>query len=148
MKEIKLLKRRNSIGGDVFKIVFLGYINLKRKSSICNYKKRLKMVIVNFDYGKKKFKIRADECRGFISKARGLIFQKNPKALMFIFTSKTQQSIHSFFCKPFVAIWFYKGKVVDKQHVDPWRFSVKPKKKFDRLLEIPEGCKGYRSLSR
>ena len=100
MKEIKLLKRRNSIGGDVFKIVFLGYINLKRKSSICNYKKRLKMVIVNFDYGKKKFKIRADECRGFISKARGLIFQKNPKALMFIFTSKTQQSIHSFFCKP------------------------------------------------
>jgi len=106
------------------------------------------MVVVNFQYKKKKFSIKADECKGFISKAWGLIFQKTPKPLLFVFSSKTQQSIHSFFCKPFVAIWFYKGKIVDKQHVQPWRFSVKPKRKFDRLLEIPEGCVGYRSLSR
>ena len=106
------------------------------------------MVIVNFEYKKKNFKVNALECKGFLSKAKGLIFQKEPRALYFVFTSKTQQAIHSFFCKPFVAVWLYKGDIVGKEHVMPWRFSVKPKKKFDRLLEIPEGCSGYRALSK
>ena len=122
-------------------------MSLKRKHSFLFYKKWLHMVVVRFKYKQKRFAVEALECAGFFSKARGLIFQKTPHPLYFIFTSKTQQSIHSFFCKTFIAVWFYQGGVVEKQHVIPWRFSVKPKKKFDRLLEIPEGSVGYRALS-
>ncbi len=81
--------------------------------------------------------IEAEICDSFFSKARGLMFRKNPKPLLFIFKNATRQPIHSFFCKPFKAIWLKDGKPVDKKIIRPFSLFVKPSSSFTELLEIP-----------
>jgi uncharacterized membrane protein (UPF0127 family) len=79
-------------------------------------------------------------CDSFFSQARGLMFRpKNFRTpLLFIFKKACRDSIHSCFVDgEFLAIWFLDGKIVDKQIVKPWKFSVTPKDKFNLLLEIP-----------
>jgi len=78
-------------------------------------------------------------CDNFFSKVRGLMFRgKNFKTpLVFVFKKSGIYQIHSFFCRKFIAVWFLKGKVVDKRIVEPWKYSVSPSGKFDTLLEIP-----------
>ena len=71
-----------------------------------------------------------------IGKFTGLMFRKNSQALMFKF-SRGRQAIHSLFCYPFIAIWTLEGKVVEYQIVSPWKLSIRPKKDFDTLLEVP-----------
>jgi uncharacterized membrane protein (UPF0127 family) len=80
--------------------------------------------------------IEAEECRTIWQKTKGLMFRKNSKPLVFKFNKSTRQSIHSFFCKPFLAIWLNNGKVVDKKIVKPFRAFIKPKKRFDMLVEV------------
>jgi uncharacterized membrane protein (UPF0127 family) len=77
------------------------------------------------------------ECRSILSQARGLIFKEKSKPLFFIFKNKKRRAIHSFFCIPFIAIWFDEGKIVDVKLINSWKFSIKPKYRFDKLLEIP-----------
>lgn len=81
--------------------------------------------------------IEVEVCNTILSKARGLMFRKNPQPLLFIFNHPTRTSIHSFFCKPFKAIWLLNHKIVDEKIVDRWRFSIRSKGKFDELVEIP-----------
>ena len=91
----------------------------------------------SFNYKKKNFNIDVIECRSISSRFSGLMFRKKSKPLLFIYKKPVQESIHSFFCKPFIAVWFYKDKIIDVKIVDPWKINIKPKDKFDKLLEIP-----------
>jgi uncharacterized membrane protein (UPF0127 family) len=73
---------------------------------------------------------------------RGLMFRRREKAealLLFDFKNPKRWKIHSMFVFfPFVAIWLNeKGKIVGKEVVKPWTFSVKLSEKFTRLVEIP-----------
>ena len=94
---------------------------------------------VFFSYRGKKIELEAEECNSLWKKFRGLMFRhKNIPALVFIFKKPTKTSIHSLFCKEFVAIWIDdKNKVVEIKKVEPWELSIKPKKEFIKLIEIP-----------
>jgi uncharacterized membrane protein (UPF0127 family) len=81
--------------------------------------------------------IKVRECKNVFSKARGLMFKKNPKPLLFTFDKPTRQSIHSFFCDPFIAIWFNESGIIEEKIVRPFSLFVKPKKPFTFLVEIP-----------
>ena len=81
--------------------------------------------------------IDAVECKTTFSKFRGLMFRKNPKALLFVFKKPTRQSIHSLFCKPFLAVWFIDGKITEKRIVKPFSLKIQPKNSYTELLEIP-----------
>lgn len=88
-----------------------------------------------------KFKIKnkiieVEEMKGF-GMARGLMFKRKSKPLLFRFKSPTRRAIHSFFCKPFRAIWMKDGKIVEEREVKPFTFSVRPKKAYTELIEIP-----------
>lgn len=78
-------------------------------------------------------------CKGFFSKMRGLMFRpRNFKTpLVFVFDKPERFSIHSFFCRKFLAIWMLKGKVVDVKIIRPWKANILPKKPFDTLIETP-----------
>ena len=93
----------------------------------------------------KKIKIRgkvyeAEVCDSIFSKFRGLMFRKSSKALLFKFKKPTRQPIHSFFCKPFRAIWLLNGRIIDDKIVKPFRIFVKPKSNFTEIVEIPLGA--------
>ncbi len=79
----------------------------------------------------------AELCDTVWKKARGLMFRKNLRPLFFVFKKPTLQPIHSFFCKPFRAIWMNDGKIVDEKIVKPFKISIKPRKEFTHLVEIP-----------
>tara|TARA_Y100000034_G_C6787587_1_gene352400 strand:+ start:562 stop:879 length:318 start_codon:yes stop_codon:yes gene_type:complete len=82
--------------------------------------------------------IEVDVCDNVFSQARGLMFKNKSKPLFFIFKNKKKRAIHSFFCKPFIAIWFDDNKIVDVKVIRNWKFSIKPTEEFNKLLEIPE----------
>jgi uncharacterized membrane protein (UPF0127 family) len=71
------------------------------------------------------------------------MFKKKSKPLLFIFKKPVREPIHSFFCIPFVGIWLNDGKIINIKYVKPWKIHIKPKEKFDRLLEIPLGNKEF-----
>jgi len=104
------------------------------------------MVNFSFNYKGKKFNIDIKECRSIFSKTHGLMFRRKSKPLLFIFNNSTSESIHSFFCVPFIAIWFDGKKIIDIKYVKPWKFYVKPSKKFDKLLEIPINGKNFNQI--
>ena len=86
------------------------------------------MVMFNFKLKGKNFSIDVSECKSFLQKGTGLMFRKKSKPLLFIFNKEVNEGIHSFFCVPFVCIWFCKGKIVEAQYVKPWRIFIRPKK--------------------
>jgi len=96
-----------------------------------------------FNYKGKEAKIEVEECKTIFEKARGLMFRKNSKPLLFYFKKPKRYRIHSFFCKPFIAIWFNNDKIIDIRLVEPWVFFIRPKHKFDKLLEIPSNTKEF-----
>lgn len=68
---------------------------------------------------------------------RGLMFRsEDTGALLFEF-SKGRHAIHSFFCKPFLAVWLNEGKIVDYKLISSRKASIKPSSDFDKLIEIP-----------
>ena len=90
---------------------------------------------------KKKILINNVEKVSEFGKVRGLMFGRKEKAraLLFVFDKPTKMAIHSF-CVffPFVAIWLDgKNKIIKKELVKPFRLFVKPKKPFNKLLEVP-----------
>jgi len=77
-------------------------------------------------------------CDTFFSQLKGLMFLKNAPVLVFNFKRKSRRAIHSCFVKkPFLALWLDDNLVVDKKIIKTWKFSVKPKEKFNKLIEIP-----------
>ena len=94
---------------------------------------------ISFKFKNKKISFEVKECRGF-HKFIGLMFSHREKAsaLLFDFGKPTTIPIHSLFCHEFIGIWIDSyGKIVDIKKVKPWKLSVRPKKPFRKLIEIP-----------
>ncbi|MFA7707693.1 MAG: hypothetical protein WCX73_01975 [Candidatus Pacearchaeota archaeon] len=96
-----------------------------------------------FVYKKRKFSLDVDKCESILSQARGLMFRKKSKPLLFIFKDKKKRAIHSFFCRPFVAIWFDGDKIIGIKTIKKSKFYIVPDGKFDKLLEISENNPQY-----
>lgn len=96
------------------------------------------MVLNTFTYynNGKKTKISVELCDTIWKKFRGLMFRKNSPPLLFLFDKNQNITIHSFFCKPFRAVWLDdKKRVVKIKDIKDWKpyFSC-----YGRyLLEIP-----------
>jgi len=81
---------------------------------------------------------------------RGLTFKsKDTENLLFEFEKSTKLSIHSYFVFfDFLAIWLdEKNKVVDFRVICPFMFKVKPKKSFQKLIEIPLNNKNKKIIN-
>src|SRR3989344_7403007 len=77
---------------------------------------------------------------GAFGKISGLMFRtKETENLIFDFNKTGFWSIHSFFVFfSFLAIWTDEnGKVLEARVVNPFTFSIKPKKPFKKLIEVP-----------
>ncbi|MFH1358781.1 MAG: hypothetical protein ABIH37_02755 [archaeon] len=105
------------------------------------------VVKFKFKYKEEEVELEVKECKSFFSQAMGLMFRNRSKPLLFVFKNKKIRNIHSFFCKPFYAIWFDEDKIIDDKFVDSWIFSIGPDKRFNKLLEVPRGCKEFNFLS-
>ena len=89
--------------------------------------------------GKKRIALNVRKAGAF-SKGIGLMFKgRESDNLLFEFKRDVGISIHSFFVFfPFLALWLdSENKVLDSRIVKPFCFSVKPKKPFRKLVEIP-----------
>ncbi|VVB78426.1 Uncharacterised protein [uncultured archaeon] len=104
------------------------------------------MVKFSFNYLGKSFNIEAKECRSFLSQGTGLMFRKKSKPLLFLFNKKNRNSIHSFFCSDFIIVWFDGNTLIDIKYVKPWKINIKPIKRFDKFLEIPETDINFKKL--
>ncbi len=102
------------------------------------------MVKFNFNYKGKRISLDVKECKSVFSKISGLMFRKKSPCLLFYFGKLRRWRIHSFFCKPFYAIWFNGNKIVDEKFVRPWIFWIQPKKKFDKLLEVSSSNENFK----
>ena len=78
----------------------------------------------NFNYKKKKIELEVKILKNVFSQALGLMFKKNSPVLLFYFSRFTRQPIHSFFCVPFVAVWFSENKIVDVKIIKKWRMNI------------------------
>lgn len=96
-----------------------------------------------FKYKGKDFELNVRKCETVFSKAQGLMFKNNSKPLLFVFKKLGMMSIHSFFCLPFIAIWFAGERIVDVKLIKFKKISIKPKEKFDKLLEIPSNSEFF-----
>jgi len=96
----------------------------------------------------KKFNIEARELP-LLEQARGLMF-KSRESDNLLFNRGGRWGIHSFFVFfPFLAVWLdEKNRVVDYKIVKPFTFSVQPKNKFAKLVEIPINNKNKSLISR
>lgn len=93
----------------------------------------VKKVKVGFRLRGKEIVVEATEMAG-LNKALGLMVYDE---VIFFRFPRGMRNIHSFFCKPFVAIWLCEGKVVEVRKINPWETSVSPSREFDTLIEIP-----------
>lgn len=96
------------------------------------------MNLQTFTYfdGRNKKSIKVRECKTIWSKFSGLMFRKNSPPLLFIFNKEKSISIHSLFCKPFIAIWIDdKMKSTKKIDIFSPRLNFSGRGKY--LLEIP-----------
>ena len=96
----------------------------------------MKMKKITYFVDGKKNVIDAKICDTVGKKFCGLMFKKNSPPLFFVFDKMKKLEIHSFFCKPFRAIWLdgnmKSTKVLD---VKTWRPYICGNGKY--LLEIP-----------
>lgn len=96
----------------------------------------LKKKKITYIVDDKKYKIEVGICDTIGKKFMGLMFKKKSPALLFIFDKEKKLEIHSFFCKPFRAIWLdnkmKSTRVVDVKY---WMPNISGKGKY--LLEIP-----------
>jgi len=83
----------------------------------------------------------------FFGKFIGLMFRSvKSDNLLFEFRRECRLSIHSYFVFfNFLAIWLDDDKrVVEVKMVKPFTFSVRPKKKFKYLIEMPLNSRNKR----
>lgn len=91
--------------------------------------------ITYFIDGKKKI-IKVKICDTILKKSVGLMFKRNSPSLFFTFSREKTLSIHSFFCKPFRAVWLDERMVATRfVDVNNWKFHISGRGKY--LLEIP-----------
>jgi len=91
---------------------------------------------ITYSIGKKRYIIKAKVCNSFLDKVSGLMFRKQSHPLLFVFNNPEQVSIHSFFCRPFKAIWLDdKMKATKIVDVKVWETNISGRGKY--LLEIP-----------
>ena len=102
------------------------------------------MKSISFKHKGKKINLDVEVC-GFFGKIFGLMFmpRENANALLFDFKKPTRVRIHSFFVFfPFVAVWLDdKNKIVQIKKVMPFISSIRCKKNFYKLIEIPFNTK-------
>jgi uncharacterized membrane protein (UPF0127 family) len=90
-----------------------------------------------YDKGKKT-KINVQVCKSILCKFLGLMFKSKSPPLFFIFKKEKTLSIHSFFCKPFKAIWLDENKQVTKiQEIKNYKLNISGRGKY--LLEVLVG---------
>tara|TARA_Y100000310_G_C20652470_1_gene800194 strand:- start:1414 stop:1743 length:330 start_codon:yes stop_codon:yes gene_type:complete len=106
------------------------------------------VVDYNLKIKDKELTIKVKKCENLLSQIQGLMFRKHSPSLLFIFKKPKKISIHSYFCKPFIAIWLLDDKIIDIKIVEPNTFSVKPKRSFDKLLEIPNNSNYFKEILR
>ena len=91
---------------------------------------------IKYFIDEKEHEIKAKICNTPSSKFSGLMFKRNSPPLLFVFDKRKKLSIHSFFCKPFKAIWLddrmNSTEVID---VRTWKLNISGTGKY--LLEIP-----------
>ena len=97
------------------------------------------VVDYNLKIRDKKISLKVKLCNTFFSQISGLMFKKNSLPLLFIFKKPKKISIHSFFCKKFIAIWFLGDTIVDMK-------IINSKNKFDKLLEIPSNNPKFKEI--
>ena len=98
-----------------------------------------------FIFKNKKFKIKVIPAVG-LKKIFGLMFTKKEKAEALLFELKKPLAIHSFFVfYPFIAIWLNNNKVIAVKKIKPFTFHIKPKRFFNKIIEIPINNK-YKKL--
>ncbi len=104
---------------------------------------------VSFIYKGRRFHITARKC-GMFSRFLGLMFSPREKSetLLFEFQKPVNLSIHSFFVFfPFIAVWVDEnGKIAEIKKVKPFTLSVRTKKSWKKLLEIPVNKKNYEKV--
>ncbi len=86
----------------------------------------------------------------YFGKVSGLIFKnKETKNLLFEFKKETNMRIHSFFVFfTFLAIWTNKkNEVIEFRFIKPFNPVIKPKKSFQKLIEIPLNNKNKKIIS-
>ena len=84
-----------------------------------------------------------------VGKVIGLMFKsKNTNSLLFEFNKKTSMKIHSFFVFfDFLVLWIDdKNNVIDFKIVKPFTLSVKSKKPFSKVIEIPVNKKNREDI--
>jgi len=94
---------------------------------------------ISLNYKGKSLKLNSVVCNGF-RRFSGLMFRsKNTDILLFEFPKNTRIRIHSFFVFfPFLGVWIDdKNKIIQVKRIKPFTFSVRPKKSFAKILEIP-----------
>src|SRR3989344_6651664 len=96
-----------------------------------------------FNYKGKQVEMNVKFCDNVFLKASGLMFRRKSEPLLFVFNKKGRRAIHSFFCKPFYAIWFNESKIIDEKLINKWVLNIKPKEKFDKLLEVPSNYREF-----
>jgi len=83
-----------------------------------------------------------------LQKTIGLMFKNNSPILLFNFKRPTKTSIHSFFCNIFIAIWLLEGEIIDIKIVEPNQLSIKPREKFNQLIEIPNNSDYFQKITK
>jgi len=95
---------------------------------------------IQINFKNKKLLLDVKICKSIFQKIKGLMFcrRETAKPLLFKFKRPTPMKIHSFFCPKFLAVWLdQKNKIIEAKIIKPFTLSVKPKKEFSKLIEIP-----------
>lgn len=91
--------------------------------------------ITYFIDGKNKT-IKVKLCDTPLKKFMGLMFKRNSPPLLFVFNKSKKLAIHSFFCKPFRAIWLDEKMQTTKFiDVERWKPNFSGRGKY--ILEVP-----------
>lgn len=107
------------------------------------------MVLKKFTFlvGKKKVSIKVKECKSIWSKFSGLMFRTKSKPLLFVFGKEKKLSIHSFFCKSFIAIWIDENLKAKKSvAVNQWKTNFSGFGQY--LLEVPKSDENYLKMTK
>jgi uncharacterized membrane protein (UPF0127 family) len=104
------------------------------------------VVDFSFKFKNKIITLKVKKLTTIIQQSSGLMFKKKSPPLLFIQKKPVRHSIHSFFCKPLIAIWLLDNKIIDIKLINPNQLSIKPKEKFDKLLEIPNNTKEFKEI--
>ncbi|MDO8508496.1 MAG: DUF192 domain-containing protein [Nanoarchaeota archaeon] len=94
---------------------------------------------ININFLNKSVKLDVKNTNTF-TKFTGLMFKnKHYKNLLFEFRSETKTPIHSLFVFfPFLVLWLdSRNRVVERKIVKSFSLSVRPKKCFRKIVEIP-----------